>query len=134
MMLSIVHTNEMKDSGKIHFKTKERIRKPASVIDYNENIRLIDKSDMQISFTDSARKKTKWYKRFFFHLLDIAVYNAFSIHGMKTGKKLQLGDFRLNLIRQLLSEFTPNRPAATGGRKSKDHDLPLRPTAMYPCN
>ncbi|XP_039297109.1 piggyBac transposable element-derived protein 4-like [Nilaparvata lugens] len=130
-MLSSVHTNELRETGKVHYRTKLPIIKPASVIDYNKNMGLIDKSDMQISFTDSARKSAKWYKKFFFHLLDVVVYNAFIMHRMVTGKNMELGQFRLNLIRQLLEEFTPQRASRAGGRKSKHQDSPLRLKARH---
>lgn len=40
--------------------------KPQSVVDYNKNMGLVDKADMQMSFNDSARKSTTWYKKLFF--------------------------------------------------------------------
>lgn len=39
--------------------------KPQSVIGYHENIGLVDKSDMQMSFNTTARKLVKWYKHFY---------------------------------------------------------------------
>lgn len=129
-MLSSTHTNERKDSGKINFATQLPVVKPASVIDYNQNMGLIDKSDMQISFTDSARKSSKWYKKLFFHVIDMTVYNDI-IYKTKTGKTMQLSQFRLQVIRQLLEEFTPVRSSPNGGRKSKDQESPLRLTARH---
>lgn len=42
----------MEETNKIDRVTKERIVKPDVVNDYNINVRLIDKSDMQISSVD----------------------------------------------------------------------------------
>lgn len=131
LMLSTVHHDvQLVATNKINRLTNEPIKKPKSVIDYNQNMGLIDKADMQMSFNDSARKSTKWYKKLFFHFLDLAVLNSYIIYKIKTGKKPQLGEFRLNLIRQLLQEFTPERPNTTGGRKSKD-PAPLRLSARH---
>lgn len=131
-MLSSIRKNEILDSGKIHYQTGTPIRKPASVIDYNKNMGLIDKSDMQMSFNESTRKSTKWYKKALFHFLDLAVYNAYIIFKLKsTQENLQLPKFRINLIRQLLEEFAPTRPSSSGGRKSKDQENPLRLTVRH---
>lgn len=76
-MLSTTHSNKLKDNAKINRSTGQPIMKPNSVLDYNKNMGLIDKSNMQISFTDSARKTTKWYKKLCFHLMDMAILNSF---------------------------------------------------------
>jgi len=55
----------MKKTNKID-KHENYALKPNSVIDYNANMGLVDKSDMQISFNTTSRKSIKWYKKFFF--------------------------------------------------------------------
>lgn len=54
LMLSTFHLPRLVDSGKRDHKTREIILKPESVVDCNENMGLVDKSDMQMSFNDSA--------------------------------------------------------------------------------
>lgn len=76
-MLSTVHkpkminkvTNKKDRSGNL-------IKKPECILDYNSNMGLIDKSDMQTSFNNTSRKSMKWYKKFFFHLLDLSILNS----------------------------------------------------------
>ena len=46
-------------------KEMSLLKKPDIVIDY-KNIRLIDKSDMQIGTMDSLRKSVNLYKKLFF--------------------------------------------------------------------
>ncbi len=60
-MLSTIHGTEMTAVKKVHYQTGRSIWKPISVQDYNENRGLVDKSDMQISFSESLRKSLKWY-------------------------------------------------------------------------
>ncbi|KAK8372174.1 hypothetical protein O3P69_016192 [Scylla paramamosain] len=45
-ILTTVHTGDLQDSGKVDHHTQEPVKKPDAVIDYNINMRLVDKSDM----------------------------------------------------------------------------------------
>lgn len=57
---STAHTGQMKDTDKIHHTTNEPIFKPDVVNDYNINMRLVDKADMQMGAVDTLRKNVKW--------------------------------------------------------------------------
>jgi len=65
----------MKKTNKID-KHENNVFKLDIVIDYNANMGLVDKSDMQISCNTTSRKSIKWYKKFFFHLLDMLGLNS----------------------------------------------------------
>lgn len=104
-MLTTLNLNEMGDTGKLDRITGVKLLKPLAVLDYNENMGGVDKSDMMLSFTDSARRTIKWYKKFFLHLLDTSVLNSHVVYGMKTGKKQTLASFQLELVRQLLEKY-----------------------------
>lgn len=130
LMISSVHENRLLDSGKRNRENNEIIKKPASVLDYNKNMGLVDKADMQISFNTSSRKTTKWYKKLFFHLLDVTVLNACILFSLKTGKKTSLGDFRLKVISQLLQEFAPGRVGSSPGRRPIG-PIPVRLSARH---
>ena len=84
-ILSTIHEARTISTGKIHWKTNEQIQKSVSVIDYNKNMGSVDRSDMQISYVECVRKAVKWYKKPFFHLLDISVLNPYILHKQKTG-------------------------------------------------
>lgn len=131
-MLSTVHAHEWVETDKIDRTTGENVKKPLSVVEYNKNMGLVDKADMQMSFLDSSRKSIKWYKKLFFHILDITVLNAHILYNIQTGKKIQLLQFRLNLVRQLLEEFSPTRNPSKGGRRSANMTpSPLRLSARH---
>jgi len=100
-MLSTVHKPIVKKTNKID-KQGNYVLKPVCVIDYNANMGLVDKSDMQISFNTTSRKSIKWYKKFFFHLLDICVLNSGIVCSTLEKKTLKLPEFRLKLIEQIL--------------------------------
>lgn len=77
-MLSTIHNEEFAEVPKKSRKN-EFILRPKCVIDYNSSMGIIDKSDMVISTIDATRKSLKWYRKYFFHLIDICVWNAFCI-------------------------------------------------------
>ena len=52
----------------------------------------MDRSDQLSATCRSVRKHTKWYKKVFFYMVDIAVVNAFLIF-----KKLQQNKQRITL-------------------------------------
>ena len=74
------------------------------------------------------RKCIKWYKKLFFHLLDIAVQNAYALYKLENSVKPQLAEFRLQLIRELYELYGSQRPNFTGRPTT---DIPLRLTARH---
>ena len=124
-LLTTIHTGEMKYSGKKHHKTTEKIMKPDVVLDYNENMRLIDKADMQIGNVECVRKTQKWYKKLFFHLVDMCVLNAYNLMLVKTGNKPpSLNNFCEDLVHQLLERYGDVQ--SSSGRAMSRPDLPDR--------
>lgn len=101
-MLTSVYTANQKETGKKHFRTGEPIKKPECVIEYNNKMGAVDKVDMQISFVECVRKSVKWYKKVFFHILDLVLYNSYVLFQVKTGKKPSFADFRLKVVTQII--------------------------------
>ena len=118
-MLTTFHKGKMVNSNKVDYKTGEIVQKPDIVIDYTKNMRMVDKSDMQITTIECVRKSVKWYKKFFFHLMDIIMLNSFNMYLVKTGNnKVVLKDFSRRVIRKLLSRYgtlTAMRPGRQSG-------------------
>ncbi|KAK3893834.1 hypothetical protein Pcinc_002370 [Petrolisthes cinctipes] len=110
-MLTTVNRGVMQDSGKTERGTGDTIYKPDAVLDYNINMRLVDKSDMMVSSIDCLRKTCKWYKKAFFHLLDVTVLNCYILYLQHhPDSKLALREFELELISQLLERFSTVQP------------------------
>ena len=78
-MVTTEHKRQMINSGKVNYFTKEPIMKPDCVVDYNKNMHLVDKADMQISSVECVRKTAKWHKKLFFHVLDIVMLNVYNM-------------------------------------------------------
>lgn len=104
-MLTSINKDGMAPTKKKNHLTNEIVEKPLAVIDYNANMGGVDKSDMQIHFIESVRKTIKWYKKLFFHLLDMTVLNAYNMHRIKEKKRQTLGEFRIELVRQLIEKY-----------------------------
>ena len=128
-LLSTVHKGEVVATTKVHYKTKKTIFKPDIVVDYTENMRLIDKCDSQLSGVECLRKKFKWYHKFFLHMVDVTMLNTYNIWLVKntdpTARKLKFREFVYNVAYQLLEEFgtvTNSRHSHRGHRASERPD------------
>src|ERR1700722_8913503 len=114
--------------NKIDHATNKPIAKPLCIKDYNENMGLVDKSDIQISFSESVCNMIKWYKKLFFHMLDVSMLNAYIPYKEKKQVALQFTDFRLQVIRPILDKYGSQRDPRRGRPST---DKPLRLTARH---
>lgn len=129
-MLSSAHEPKMIKSGRIHYRTGSPKLKPECVVDYNIKMGSVDHVDMVLSTINSCRKCLKWYKKYFFHLLDISIYNSYVLYQCVTGKKLKYKDFHLSLVKQILQKYPQNRKQAGGGKRNIEN-LPFRLTGRH---
>ncbi|CAK9809268.1 PiggyBac transposable element-derived protein 4 [Anthophora quadrimaculata] len=113
-MLSTSHSIEYKDCKKKNYQTGEQIQKPSCVVDYSNSMGTVDKSDAIISTISCTRKTLKWYKKFFFHLLDISIWNAYCLYKFNTKKNISMSDYRLALITELLKKYSESREYNSG--------------------
>lgn len=128
-VLSTVHSGNMVPTGKVDYATGESITKPLCVVEYNKKMGSVDNLDKRNTFVDSARKTFKWYKKLFFYVLDVAVFNSYVVHKQITAQDLTYPQFRENLACQLLEEFHTTRRPSSGGRPSLDN--PIRLSARH---
>nr|XP_023668316.1 piggyBac transposable element-derived protein 4-like [Paramormyrops kingsleyae] len=68
---------------------QQRVPVPDAVLDYNKYMGGVDLSGAFIKHCTVAKKTTKWYKKFFYHFVDIAVVNSFIIHAAIAREKKQ---------------------------------------------
>lgn len=123
-MLSTIHTSDMIQTDKIDRTTNKPISKPLCIKDYNKNMGLVDRSDMQISFSTCIRKTVKSYKKLFFHVLDLSMFSAYILHKENKGTTLEFAEFRLQVIRQIFDKYGAQRNPRRG-RPSADKSLRL---------
>ena len=85
----------------------------------------VDRTDMMLSSLECVRKSFKWYRKFFFHLLDITILNSHALYNIKTGKNMSLANYQRDLIREMLNKFHVPIPTTASGRPSAG-DEPLK--------
>ncbi|XP_069166311.1 piggyBac transposable element-derived protein 4-like [Procambarus clarkii] len=64
-MLTTIHTGEMLDSGKLRYRGDGSLFKPDCIIDYNINMRLVDKCDMMVGAVECVHRTVKCTRKFF---------------------------------------------------------------------
>ena len=80
--------------------------KPLCVEDYNKNMSGIDRSDQMIAYYSTPRKTVRWYRKIFFHLIDLSIWNGFYIYQKVNGPNTRLLEFREKVIMSLIGEKT----------------------------
>ncbi|XP_043524705.1 piggyBac transposable element-derived protein 4-like [Frieseomelitta varia] len=130
-MISTYHCPNMIDTNKIHYQTKEKIIKPQCIIDYNKTMRAVDKVDQILYTLNYTRKGLEWYKKFFFHLFDLAVYNTFILYNCVTGRNLSFSKFHLYLIKQILRKYSSGRTHTCKSKGKSIDNEPFRLTQMH---
>ena len=108
-MISTMHTTNFEAVSK--YGGKQSVQEPLCVIDYNKYIGIVDKVDMVLSTVNSTRKSLKWYRKLFFHLMDICVWNAYCMYKHNRGDTISMAKFHLALIKQIVEKYHHN---ATG--------------------
>ncbi|KAK9736420.1 Transposase IS4 [Popillia japonica] len=103
----------------------EEIQKPEAVCDYNIYMGGVDKTDMLLSSTESVRKTVKWYKKVFFHIVDLCVLNSYAVYKMKNSQHMALLDYQKDLVKSLIAKYKVKSPKASTSRSILGHS-PLR--------
>lgn len=130
-MLTTLHDSSMAGTGKLDKDGVEKV-KPKCIISYNANMGGVDRSDMMLSSVECVRKSVKWYKKVYFHLLDLTLLNAHALYVSLTRKKITLSKFQHMLIKEILEHYhQPSDEQPRSGRRSAASDSPLRLTARH---
>jgi len=104
-MLSTFHDDLQVPTTKISYQTGEPKIKTKAILDYNADMGAIDKSDMMLSYVECVRKSIKWYRKLFFHFLDLSLLNSYYVWEVISGEKGGLPKFQLELCRQILQTY-----------------------------
>lgn len=111
-MVSTKFDDSLENTSKMDHNNQP-IKKPTCVINYNMCMGSIDKTDMLLSSVECVRKTRKWYKKIFFHMIDLSILNAYSSYKTVTGQNLPLANIQLEVIRQLLENMEVKYKAPT---------------------
>ncbi|XP_040071775.2 piggyBac transposable element-derived protein 4 [Ixodes scapularis] len=103
-LLSTSHdATNLTDTGKQR-KDNQPILKPQVVLDYNRGMGGVDREDQQLASFPIMRRYAKGYKKIFFYVMDIAVYNSYILCGKTTGKRSSYTDWKVDLAEQIVEE------------------------------
>ena len=82
----------------------------------------MDKADQLLSYYPFSHRTVKWWKRAFFHLLDVALVNSYIMYTESTqiGRKLTYEQFRVEVAKGLLLQVG----ISEGGLEGSEIDLP----------
>ncbi|XP_060942279.1 piggyBac transposable element-derived protein 4-like [Limanda limanda] len=132
-MCSTVHTAHSEDTvqrrvpGTGGRRALKDIPVPPAVNDYNRSMAGVDFSGALIGFYKVLHKSNKWYMKFFFHFMDIAIVNSFLLHKdlarSRGDPPLRQKEFRETLIQELAEAGSPSA--------SMPLPLPAPPTAHH---
>ena len=75
----------------------EVVQKPAVIEDYNMYMGGVNKSDQLVTYYGFRCCSKKWWKRAFFHFIELAMVNAYILYCYNTPKKEQLMHLRFRL-------------------------------------
>jgi len=96
---------------------------PTVVCDYNKHMGYVDLADQLKSYYEIDRKSKRWYLRIFWHLLNVAVVNAFLIH-QATHQVTTLKIFTASLAEVLIGTSYLNRKRLTNSPATSKSYVP----------
>lgn len=74
-------------------------------MEYNHYMGSIDRFDITLSSTECVRRTAKWYKKLFFHTVDLSLLNGNAIYQFLTGRKVSLCEFQYQVMKHILGKY-----------------------------
>lgn len=137
-LLSTKHENaEKTDTGKKKIEkggksSEANMMKPKCVIEYNHGMGGVDHQDQVLACFPVMRNFLKGYRKIFFYLFDMGLFNSYVLDSKTKPKKDHYVNYRLDVAEQLLLNVSlPNYN--TRGRLAHG-DTPLRLQANRWCH
>ena len=147
-VISTVHDDSMvvkRRRTKFAAGGTEEVSKPAAIQEYNTYMGGVDKGDQLFCYYPLPHRTVKWWKRAFFHLLEVALVNTYIMYTQSncSSKRLNHQQFRQALALQILevagvSQTEQQRPPS--GHNVDSIPKPLRlvqrhfPELLPPCD
>ena len=109
-MLTTIHDDSMTTKVRRTRRVQggqEEVKKPVVVEQYNSYMGGVDRSDQLLSYYGFSHRTVKWWRRAMFHLLDMAVVNAYILYtSTQPTKKLTHEQFRIELAKEMLLQVS----------------------------
>ena len=81
----------------------------------------VDLSDQLRSYYPSNRKARKWWRYILFFLFDVSIVNAKVLESFVPNRSKRLLDFRLELVKGLVGNFSSRKQATPNQRVQQGH-------------
>lgn len=124
---------------------------PNSIKVYSEYMKGVDLSNQLISYYELNSKTYKWWKRIFFHLIDISIVNSYILYKKYNKSAITQKTFRLEIVKSIINKYKIeidkernndfHFPVYCNERKtckncslSKDYTTKKAPTTHYICS
>ena len=126
-ILTTIHDERMQNVRNRRNPAHPR-QKPKCIVDYNQYMGGVDRTDQLLEPFKVARKSMKWYKKLAMHLIQLSLLNSFLLY-KKDGERKPLLEFQRNVIASLLFiENTPEIPREEAiARLTERHFIALIP-------
>uniref|UniRef100_A0A1B6DPN4 PiggyBac transposable element-derived protein domain-containing protein n=1 Tax=Clastoptera arizonana TaxID=38151 RepID=A0A1B6DPN4_9HEMI len=100
--------------------------KPVVINKYNQFIGGVNVSDKQAYHNSCNRRTSKYWKKIFFNVIDIALFNAFVLYKLNTDKPISRRDFIISIVESLAptEEVPSHGPGTIGDGSHKLEKLP----------
>ena len=105
-MLSTIHDDSMVSKERCSRQASagvETIQKPAVIEDYNQFMGGVDKSDQLVTYYGFKHSSKKWWKRAFFHLLELAMVHAYILYCFNTPKKERMTHLKFSSLHAIIT-------------------------------
>lgn len=133
-LLSTKHMNaQMTDTGKkkVHKggrSERNKEMKPKCVMEYNHGMGGVDRQDQVLACFPVMRKFLKGYRKIFFYMFDMALFNSYVLYSKTQPKKNHYVNYRLDVAEQMLK--TVVLPDYNVRGRPAHGDTPLRLQAI----
>ncbi|XP_046142229.1 piggyBac transposable element-derived protein 4-like [Osmia bicornis bicornis] len=127
-MISTKHeTVEMVEQSN---KQLQKVIKPKCILEYNKGMGAVDHQDQMLACFPIMRKVIKGYRKLFFYMSDMALFNTYIMHkAIHSRKRETFVDYRINIAEAILQIV--ELPDYKMRGKSTSVETPLRLQAQY---
>ena len=117
-VLSTIHNSSMTTisrRSRSAVRGVETVNKPNMIVEYNKYMGGVDIADQLVTYYGFSHYSRKWWKRAFFHLIDVCMVNSYILYCSANQKKITHLDFVLAVARQFVEahQHTPSLHTAS---------------------
>lgn len=123
----------MVDTGKRDHEGNRSI-KPDCVLSYNRYMGAVDRCDQMVANGGFDRRTLKWWKKVFFHVLGLAVLNAYILYKSTDQHPVQQRVFRRELVAQMVTAAEVTGPGSRGRKRVSAENLQRLSARHFICH